>query len=460
MKRYDTIIIGFGKAGKTTAGFLAGKGENVALIEKSNKMYGGTCINVGCIPSKSLVTWSSNSQHKGLDTYEEKNEYFKAAMSRKETLTSTLRGKNFKKLDDLDNVTVINGLASFVGPKEVQVETENGTEVITADKIIINTGSKSRWVNIPGASESKRVFVSNGMLDLGELPQKLVIVGGGYIGLEFASIYAGFGSEVTVLESHPQFLGREDEDVAEAIRKSFEDRGVKILTDVKISNIEDREDVSVVKYTIDGKELSSEANAILLATGRVPNTESLNLEKAGIKVDERGAVVVDEYLRTSVENVWAAGDVVGGLQFTYISLDDFRVLRDQFNGVENGYSTKGRLVPNSVFIQPSFSRVGLSEKEAKAQGYDYQVVKMPAAAIPKANVLQKPEGLLKAIIDNKTGKILGCVLFCEESYEMINTVKIVMDLGGDYTTLRDNIFTHPTMSESLNDLFGMVKISK
>ena len=457
MRKFDTIVIGFGKAGKTVSGFLAGKGEKVALVEKSNKMYGGTCINVGCIPTKSLVNWSDMAKQKSLNTYEEKNEYFKAAMARKEALTSKLRQKNFNKLDSLDNVTVINGLASFAGPKEVEVETENGKEIITAEKIIINTGSKSRWINIPGASESKRVHVSNGILELENLPKKLVIIGGGYIGLEFASIYSGFGSEVTILESNSQFLGREDEDVAEAIKTSFEERGVKILTDVKISNIEDREDVSAVNYTINGEELSSEADAILLATGRVPNTESLKLENAGVKVNERGAVVVDEYLKTSAENIWAAGDVVGGLQFTYISLDDFRVLRDQFNGLENGHTTAGRLVPYSVFIEPAFSRVGLSEKEAKAQGYDYQVVKMPAAAIPKANVLQKPHGLLKAIIDNKTGKILGCVLFCEESYEMINTVKLVMDLGGDYKTLRDNIFTHPTMSEALNDLFGMVK---
>ena len=460
MRSFDTIVIGFGKAGKTLSGFLAGKGEKVALIEKSDKMYGGTCINVGCIPSKSLVSWSEKTAQKNLATYEEKNAYFKSAMERKNTLTSTLRTKNFNKLDSLENVTVINGLASFAGPKEIDVTTAEGTERITAEKIVINTGSKSRWLNIPGANESKRVFVSNGMLDLSELPKKLVIIGGGYIGLEFASIYSGFGSEVTVLEASSKFLGREDRDVAEAIKESFEARGVNIVVDAKVEKIEDKEEFSEVHYSVNGEAVVSEASAILLAAGRVPNIESLKLENSGIETTERGAIKVDEYLRTSVENIWAAGDVVGGLQFTYISLDDFRVLRDQFNGKKDGYNTTGRLVPYSVFIEPSFSRVGLSEEEAKAQGYDYVVVKMPAAAIPKANVLQKPTGLLKAIVNKEDGKILGCVLFCEESYEMINEVKLVMDLGGDYKTLRDNIFTHPTMSEALNDLFGMVKLDK
>lgn len=458
MKHFDTIVIGFGKGGKTTAGLLGKQGKEVAVIEKSDRMYGGTCINIGCIPSKSLVTWSNRKQVKEGMTLSEEKKYFQQAMERKEQLTAKLRQKNYAMLQNMDTVNVIDGEAHFIDPHTIEVVNGDTKTQYSADRFVINTGANPAMINIPGVKESQRVVLSEGMLSLPELPEELVIIGGGYIGLEFASMYTAFGSKVTVLEGLPQFLYREDEDVAQAIRESLEARGVTIHTGVKVKQVIDGEEISEVHYSLDGKDYVAKANTILLATGRRPNTDGLNLDKAGVKVGERGNIIVDKYSKTSADHIWAVGDVTGGLQFTYVSLDDFRILRDQFTDAPEKHTNENRLVPYSVFIEPPFSRVGMSEKEAKENGYDFVVVKMAAQGIPKANVLQRTTGLLKALVDRKDGKILGCVLFCEESHEMINIVKTVMDLGGTYKTLRDQIFTHPTMSEALNDLFNQVTL--
>ena len=239
-----------------------------------------------------------------------------------------------------------------------------------------------------------------------------------------------------------------------AIQKAFEDKGVHFEMNVQTEEIENAGSEAVVHYKKEGTALTAGADAVLIATGRKPNTEGLNLEAAGVEKTPRGAVKVDEKLRTSVPNIWAMGDVAGGLQFTYVSLDDFRIVKDQLTG-SGKRASSDRTVPYSVFIDPPFSRVGLNEEEAAAQGYHVKIAKLPAAAIPKAQVLRKPVGLLKAVIDADTNKILGTMLFCEESYEMINIVKLAMDAGLDYTVLRDQIFTHPTMSEALNDLFAV-----
>lgn len=291
-------------------------------------------------------------------------------------------------------------------------------------------------------------------MELDVLPKRLAIIGGGYIGLEYASMYTDFGAEVTVYQIEDKLILREDRDIAEAIQKAFEDKGVHFEMNVQTEEIENAGSEAVVHYKKDGTALTAGADAVLIATGRKPNTEGLNLEAAGVEKTPRGAVKVDEKLRTSVPNIWAMGDVAGGLQFTYVSLDDFRIVKDQLTG-SGKRASSDRTVPYSVFIDPPFSRVGLNEEEAAAQGYHVKIAKLPAAAIPKAQVLRKPVGLLKAVIDADTNKILGTMLFCEESYEMINIVKLAMDAGLDYTVLRDQIFTHPTMSEALNDLFAV-----
>lgn len=454
MKHYDAVIIGFGKGGKTLAGSLAGMGKKVAMIEKSDKMYGGTCINVGCIPTKSLVNSAKASVIQKPGSYDEKNRLYWEAVEEKRRLTGMLRKKNFDKLNDLDNVTVYNGLGSFVSANRVKIETAEETFEVEGDQIFINTGSVSVIPPIKGIEGNPYVYTSDSLMELDVLPKRLAIIGGGYIGLEYASMYTDFGAEVTVYQIEDKLIPREDRDIAEAIQKAFEDKGVRFEMNVQTEEIENAGDEAVVHYKKDGTALSASADAVLIATGRKPNTDGLNLEVAGVEKTPRGAVKVDEKLRTSAPNIWAMGDVAGGLQFTYVSLDDFRIVKDQLAG-SGKRASNDRTVPYSVFIDPPFSRVGLNEEEAAAQGYHVKIAKLPAAAIPKAQVLRKPVGLLKAVIDADTNKILGAMLFCEESYEMINIVKLAMDAGLDYTVLRDQIFTHPTMSEALNDLFAV-----
>lgn len=452
--KYDAVIIGFGKGGKTMAGALGAPGKKVALIEKSDRMYGGTCINVGCIPTKSLVYRAGLAAAKG-GSFEEKAAAYKAAMEQKEDLTARLRGKNYQKLDSNPNITVIDGTASFQSPHVVEVEKDGRTFQVEGEQIFINTGSSAFIPPIEGLKGNPYVYTSEGLLNLTELPSRLVIIGGGYIGVEFSSIYASFGSKVTILQDGDIFLPREDEEIAGAVRESLESRGIRVMTGVKVKALEQAGGKALVAVD-NGKEVQKlEAEAVLVATGRRPNTAGLNLEAAGVEIGPRGGIVTDDSLTTTAPHIYAMGDVRGGLQFTYISLDDFRIVKSKVLG-DGSYTLKERgAVPYSVFLIPPFSRVGLSEKEAVEKGYKVKVARLAAAAIPKAQVLEQPAGLLKAVIDEETGLILGAHLFCQESYEMINMVKLAMDAKVPYQVLRDTIYTHPTMSEAFNDLFAV-----
>ena len=452
--KYDAVIIGFGKGGKTMAGALGAAGKKVALIEKSDRMYGGTSINVGCIPTKSLVYRAGLAAAKG-GSFEEKAAAYKAAMEQKEDLTARLRGKNYQKLDSNPNITVIDGTASFQSPHVVEVEKDGKTFQVEGEQIFINTGSSAFIPPIEGLKGNPYVYTSEGLLNLTELPSRLVIIGGGYIGVEFSSIYASFGSKVTILQDGDIFLPREDEEIAGAVRESLESRGIRVMTGVKVKALEQAEGKALVAVD-NGKEVQKlEAEAVLVATGRRPNTAGLNLEAAGVEIGPRGGIVTDDSLTTTAPHIYAMGDVRGGLQFTYISLDDFRIVKSKVLG-DGSYTLKERgAVPYSVFLIPPFSRVGLSEIEAVEKGYKVKVARLAAAAIPKAQVLEQPAGLLKAVIDEETGLILGAHLFCQESYEMINMIKLAMDAKVPYQVLRDTIYTHPTMSEAFNDLFAV-----
>ena len=452
--KYDAVIIGFGKGGKTMAGALGAAGKKVALIEKSDRMYGGTCINVGCIPTKSLVYRAGLAAAKG-GSFEEKAAAYKAAMEQKEDLTARLRGKNYQKLDSNPNITVIDGTASFQSPHVVEVEKDGRTFQVEGEQIFINTGSSAFIPPIEGLKGNPYVYTSEGLLNLTELPSRLVIIGGGYIGVEFSSIYASFGSKVTILQDGDIFLPREDEEIAGAVRESLESRGIRVMTGVKVKALEQAGGKALVAVD-NGKEVQKlEAEAVLVATGRRPNTAGLNLEAAGVEIGPRGGIVTDDSLTTTAPHIYAMGDVRGGLQFTYISLDDFRIVKSKVLG-DGSYTLKERgAVPYSVFLIPPFSRVGLSEKEAVEKGYKVKVARLAAAAIPKAQVLEQPAGLLKAVIDEETGLILGAHLFCQESYEMINMIKLAMDAKVPYQVLGDTIYTHPTMSEAFNDLFAV-----
>lgn len=442
MTNVKNIIIGFGKGGKTLAKTLATKGEEVLVIESSDQMYGGTCINIGCLPSKRLIIEADAKQD------------FAKAVSGKNEMTAFLRDKNYHMLADEPSVQVLNGTAKFVNDHEVQVTTPAG-EVLdfTGERIFINTGAESVILPIPGLKDSKYLLDSTKAMDQSTLPQELVIIGAGYIGLEFAGMFARYGAKVTVLDVSPNFIPREDDDVSQMVFKDMQELGIDFKLGVKIVEVKDLADKVEVIYEQAGETKQVTADKVLAATGRKPRTSELGLENTGIKLDERGAVIVDDQLHTTVPGVWAIGDVKGGLQFTYISLDDFRIIKDELFGDGERKISDRKNVPYSVFLEPPLSKVGLNEKEAKAQGIEYKLFKLPVAAIPKARVLKDTRGVFKVLVDPKTEQILGATLYGKESHELINLISLAINAKLPYTLLRDQIYTHPTMSEALNDVF-------
>lgn len=455
MKEFDNIIIGFGKGGKTLAGALAAKGEKTALIERSDKMYGGTCINVACIPSKFLENSARLSAEAG-GSFQEKAARYRRTIEEKRQIISELRQKNLAKAVGA-GVEVITGTASFLDDHKIQVSYPDGTgEELYGKRIFINTGAKPFIPPIAGLKESRYAYTSEGMMELEELPERLLIIGGGYIGLEFASYYTNFGSKVTVIQDGERFIPREDEEVAASVLAHMTETGIRILRSSEVTEVKDGTDgAEVTVKTGDGEE-TLHVQAILVATGRRPNVEGLHPENAGIQLTKRGAIQTDEGLRTSVPHIWAMGDVAGGLQFTYISLDDSRIVKSQILGDGSRTIQNRGAVPYSVFLDPPLSRVGMTEKEAREAGFEVKVARMMTAAAPRARVLKATTGMLKAVIDAGTGQILGAHFYCAESHELINLIKLAMDAKIPYTVLRDNIYNHPTMSETFNDFFAAV----
>lgn len=444
MKQQTTqnLIIGFGKAGKTLAADLANHGQKVILVERSHKMYGGTCINIGCIPSKRLLTEAEQ-----LKDNDDKALAFRFIMERKEALTSTLREANLNKLSSHKNIQVVNAEARFISPDTVLLTGTDGQYEMTAERIFINTGARPTHLSIPG-SAGKRIYDSTGFLSLQELPRRVVIIGGGYISLEFACMYTALGSKVTILETDSTFLKREDRDIAEEMHRILTTKGVDIVLNAQTTAFEE----DAKETTVVTSQGNFKADAVLVGIGRQPNTNDLDLQKAGIAVDARGFIVTDEHLQAA-PNIWAMGDVAGSPQFTYMSLDDYRIVSDQLLGEGKRTRNDRTPIPTTVFTFPPLSHIGMTEKQAMQQGIDVTVKKLPANAIPKAKVIGKTDGLLKAIIDNKTGLIAGATLFCAESHELINLIKMAIDNHIPAAYLHNQIFTHPTMAEALNDLF-------
>lgn len=421
------------------------------MIERSDKMYGGTCINIGCIPTKTLVHSAELADKNA--SWEQKQAYYRRSVARKEEVTSFLRQKNYHNLADNPNITVYTGTGSFIAPDAVEVRMAEETIQLQAPQIFVNTGAETVIPPIEGVRDNPKVYTSTSIMELEELPKHLVIVGGGYIGLEFASMYASFGSQVTVLESYAELIVREDRDIAASVQEVLEKKGVAFRLNARVQSV----DGTVVVYqdAVTGEVLRLDADAILLATGRRPNTAGLNLAAAGVEVDERGAIIVNEHLQTTNPNIRAIGDVKGGLQFTYISLDDYRILREDLFGAGERKVSDREPVGYSVFIDPPLSRIGMSEVEARKRGLNIKVNKLPVAAIPRARTLGNTNGLFKVVVDADTDKIVGCTLFGPESSEVINLVAMAMKTGQEYTFLRDFIFTHPSMSEALNDLMNL-----
>ncbi|MDH2923923.1 pyruvate/2-oxoglutarate dehydrogenase complex dihydrolipoamide dehydrogenase (E3) component [Nicoletella semolina] len=436
MKQTKNLIIGFGKAGKTLAATFDKHGESTILVEESAQMYGGTCINVGCIPSKKLL-------------FAGKKHDFASAMAQKTALISALRQANFKKVDDLANVEVINATASFVNDHTVELSTG---EQITAERIFINTGAVSIMPKIAGI-DGKRIYNSTQMLNLGDTqdshPERLVIVGGGFIALEFAFMYQAFGSKVSIIELNDTLLAKEDDDVREVMQGLLAERGIEVHLGTSVEQFVEQDTHTEVLTN----KLTLEADAVLVAIGRRANTDGLKLENTSVQLDERGYVVCNDKLKAS-DHIWALGDVAGSPQFTYISLDDYRIVVDDLFGSGTRSRNDRQIFPTSVFIEPPLSHIGMTEKQARASGRDYQVAKLPANSVPKAKIVNQTQGFLKAIIDKQTREILGVTLFCENSHEIINLFKLAMDNGIKADYFKSQIFTHPTISEAINDLFG------
>ncbi|WP_324174219.1 hypothiocyanous acid reductase MerA [Staphylococcus pseudintermedius] len=441
MNQYDLIVVGFGKAGKTLAKFAAQQGKSVAVIEKSAEMYGGTCINIGCIPSKVLV-------HDGIEAAS-----FNDAMQRKRDVVNALNSKNYHNLADEETVDVINMTASFKSAHAIDLLNAQGEAVQTIEgkNIVINTGAKSVIPNIKGIDTSQRVYDSKAIMDLTQQPKRLVIVGGGYIALEFASIFENFGTTVTVLERSDQILKREDAVIAQQVTEDLTQKGIQFIYNAETEAIEDEADVTKV-VTNQG---TFEADAVLVATGRKPNTEGLNLEAAGVQLGQRGEIIVNDKLQTSVDHIYAVGDVHGGLQFTYISLDDFRIVKSQLFGDGKRTLAQRGVVPYTMFIDPPMARVGMTATEAREKGYDILENQVAVNTMPRHKINNDTRGLFKAVVDAKSGQVLGATLYGQQSEELINIVKLAIDQQLPYAVLRDNIYTHPTMAESFNDLFNV-----
>jgi pyruvate/2-oxoglutarate dehydrogenase complex dihydrolipoamide dehydrogenase (E3) component len=450
----DVLVVGFGKGGKTAAHVLTDAGRRVVLIEQSANMYGGTCPNVGCVPTKMLVHYANSRRPQ-----DDAQQFFANSIAGVRALTAAFRAGNFEALDGKDTATVITGAASFVDPHTVAVGDGDDRITVTAPTILVNTGSEPVIPAIPGLATSRHLVSSTELTRTTDLPERLVVIGGGYLGLEFASVYQHFGTQVTVLESAERLLPREDEDIAEAVTEILTGDGVRIITGAMVTEVLDNGAVSTVSYDKDGQTHTVEAGALLPATGRRPVTADLRLDAAGVRTAPNGAIEVDEHLRTSQPHIYALGEVNGGEQFTYISLDDARVVLDQLMGAGKRTTTDRIAVPHTLFVTPPLATVGLTESQARAQGRDITVSREKVAdivAMPRAYTVEETRGVMKFIVDADTDRILGAALLSIDAQEIINTVALAIRHDITATELRDSIYTHPSSTEALNEVFDKV----
>ncbi len=452
----DVLVIGWGKGGKTFAAAMASQGKTIAMVEQSSGMYGGTCINIGCVPTKALVH-EANLRRAGDDPHT----YFTEAVETRDALIAKLNAVNFAMLHDRELVTVIDGRARFVGERTVEVEPRAGGcgmaahLRITAEIVVINTGAVPVMPDLPGV-DGPRVHDSTTLQHVSPFPKRLAIVGAGPIGLEFASMFQQFGSQVTLIARGERILQREDPEVADAVAHVLTESGIEIRANAEPTSFEDGDSEVVVRLA-GGSALA--ADAVLIATGRRPATDGLSLELAGVDVDGRGAVVVDDQLRTTAPGVYAMGDVRGGLQQTFISLDDHRVVLDAVSASGTRRVSDRVGVPSTVFITPPLSSVGVTEREAIEGGHRVKTAFVQVAdvkAMPRPKTLRDARGIIKFVVDAETDQVLGARLFHVDSQEVINLVALAMRVGVTASELRDGIWTHPSSTEALNEVLGQL----
>jgi pyruvate/2-oxoglutarate dehydrogenase complex dihydrolipoamide dehydrogenase (E3) component len=458
-QHYDAVVVGSGQGGNPLARALAENGRKTALIEREH--VGGTCINEGCTPTKTMI---ASAKAAYLDrrsaNYGVENGFVTMDMlrvrHRKRDIVDSFRASNERRIEETENLDLLLGEARFTNPQQLEVRLIGGeTLKLRADNIFINTGARPGSVPLEGL-ESVPALNSTSIMELDEVPEHLLIVGGGYVGLEFAQMFRRFGSEVTVVQRGKQLLSREDADVAEAVAEILRNDGLEILLETHSRRVEqgDSGKIELTVETPDGERALSGSH-LLVAAGRPPNTDRLKLEAAGVETDERGFVKVNERLETNVPGIWALGDVKGGPAFTHISYDDFRVIKT--NLLDGGNATiTDRLVPYTVFIDPQLGRIGLSEQEAREQGYNIRVARMPMSYVARALEVDEARGFMKAVVDADTHQILGCAVLGVEGGEIMAMMEIAMMGKLPYTALRDAIFTHPTLAESLNNLFATI----
>lgn len=457
---YDAIVAGSGQGGSPLAEAYAAAGKKVALIEREH--VGGTCINVGCTPTKTMVAsarvayLARRASDYGVRTGSVDVD-MRAVRDRKRGIVAEWRGGKQRRLERTEHLDLLLGEARFTGPKALDIRLNDGdTRHITSDLVFINTGVRPAAPPIPGL-DAVPALDSTSIMELEAVPEHLLVLGGGYVGLEFGQMFRRFGSRVTIVQRGAQLLGREDADVAEAVAGILREDGIEVLLNadaVRAATGAGSEVQLVVR--VDGAERTLTGSHLLVAAGRVPNTDRLGLEAAGVETDRRGFVRVNNKLETNVPGVYALGDVTGGPAFTHISYDDFRVINA--NLLEDGdATTDGRLVPYTVFIDPQLGRVGLTEHEARERGVRFRVARMPTENVARAEETGETRGFWKVLVDEETEQVLGCAILSIEGGEIMSMLQIAMMGKLRYPQLREAIFAHPTLAESLNTIFYSIE---
>src|SRR5262245_60990361 len=454
-EHFDAIVLGTGQAGKPLALDLAGAGRRTAVVEREH--VGGTCVNVGCTPTKTMVA-SARVAYLARRAADFGVRCGPVAVDmaqvrqRKQAIVDDFRTGGQRRLEKAENVDLIFGEGRFTAPKVVEVTLRaGGARTLTADAIFINTGGRPARPAIDGL-DSVKALDSTSIMELSAVPQHLLVLGGGYVGLEFAQMFRRFGSAVTVVQRGKQLLAREDPDVAEEVLKVLKEDDIEILLQTEPTRVQAAAGGVVLELRGPAGDRTVAGSHLLVAAGRVPNSDGLNLAAAGVRVDARGFISVNERLETNVAGIYALGDVKGGPAFTHISYDDYRVIRN--NLLRGGHSTtRGRLVPYTVYLDPQLGRVGLTEQEARAQGRPIRVARIPMSWVARALEMAESRGFLKAVVEAETGQILGAAVLAVEGGEIMSMLEIAMMARLPYTALEDGIFAHPALAEGLNTLF-------